>query len=167
MRFGPLGGGDVDDLQDLIESVPDYAERVTGYPPGPSDALSTLIGRPENVAEGDKFVFGLWDGADGAGLVAFADVMRGYPDRSSAFIGLLLVRGGRHRQGIGRRMHEHVLGEIGSWGPIDSVEIGVVAENASVAEPFWAALGYEPTGQVRPWRYGGMVSSTARWELRR
>lgn len=161
-RFGAVGSADVDDLQDLLESAPDYSERVTGVPPGPSDALSTLIGLPENLAAEDKFGFGLWDSEQ---LVAFADVLRGYPDRSSAFIGLLLVRGDRHREGVGRRLHERVLGEIGSWGAVDRVELGVVATNASVAEPFWAALGYLPTGRVRPWRYGGMVTSTARWQL--
>lgn len=164
-RFGEVGGTDVDDLQDLLERAADYAERVTGLPPGPSDALSTLIGRPENVAEGDKFVFGLWDGADGAGLVALADVLRGYPDRSSAFIGLLLVRGDRRGQGVARQLHERVLEQIRGWGA-ERVETGIAAENASVAEPFWRALGYASTGRVRPWRYGGTVSSTARWELR-
>lgn len=75
------------------------------------------------------------------------------------------MRGDRHRQGIERQLHDRVLEEIRGWGGIERVEIGIVATNASVAEPFWRALGYAETGRVRPWRYGGLVSSTARWEL--
>ena len=41
-----LAADDVDALQRLLESVPTYSERVTGYPPGPSDALSALITVP-------------------------------------------------------------------------------------------------------------------------
>lgn len=37
---------DVAALQALIESDPDYTERVTGHPPGPADAQSLLQIRP-------------------------------------------------------------------------------------------------------------------------
>lgn len=161
-RFAALGTDDVDSLQRLLESAPDYTERITGYPPGPSDALSALIGRPEGVAEEDKFGFGLWETGR---LIGFADVLRHHPDGHSAYLGLLFVEGSMWRQGVGRELHDRVLAEIRSWTAIERVELAVAAPNASVAEPFWAALGYLPTGQVRPWRYAGVVSSAAIWEL--
>lgn len=43
-----LGPANVEALQNLLESVPDYAERIAGYPPGPADAPSALISVPLN-----------------------------------------------------------------------------------------------------------------------
>lgn len=48
--------------------------------------------------------------------------------------------------------------------PVERLRLGVVATNASVAEPFWRALGYEPTGEEQPYRYDHLVSTVALWE---
>ena len=93
-----LGSGDEAALQALLESDPDYTVRVTGYPPGPSDALSLLMMRPESVPESRKVVLGVFDGAD---LVAVVDLLRGYPGPEFVFIGLLLVQRSRQGQGVG------------------------------------------------------------------
>lgn len=53
-----LGERDVEALQSLLESDPDYTERVTGYPPGPADALSLLMMRPGGLPEDRKVVLG-------------------------------------------------------------------------------------------------------------
>ncbi len=54
--FGDSGAeDDVNAVQRLLESDPGYTEQVTGHPPRPSDVVSLLIGRPENMAaEGDR-----------------------------------------------------------------------------------------------------------------
>ena len=44
------------------------------------------------------------------------------------------------------------------------LRLGIVATNAEVAEPFWTALGYRPTGETAPYSAGDVVSSTAIWE---
>jgi hypothetical protein len=36
-------------LQQVLESAPSYAERVTGAPPGRADALSTFTALPEGL----------------------------------------------------------------------------------------------------------------------
>jgi hypothetical protein len=41
-------------LQRVIESDEDYAQRVTGHPPGPADAQSTLMFVPEGHSPDDK-----------------------------------------------------------------------------------------------------------------
>jgi len=159
----PLGAEDVDALQDLLESVPDYAERITGYPPGPSDGVSALIAVPDGFDPAGKHGLGLWDGDE---LVAFADVLVGYPAPSVAFVGLLVVRGGRHGGGIGWTMHEAVVRFVrqASGGAVDRLRLGIVDTNASVAEPFWRALGYAPTGERKPYRYDRLESTVALWE---
>ncbi|WP_439692690.1 GNAT family N-acetyltransferase [Curtobacterium sp. SP.BCo] len=157
-----LGPEDVDALQGLLESVPEYAERITGYPPGPSDGLSALIGVPDGFDPAGKHGWGLWEGAD---LVAFADVLVGYPVPSTAFVGLLLVRGDRHRQGIGRAVHDAVVERVRASVPeVGRLRLGIVQTNAAVAEPFWRALGYAPTGEEKPYGYDHLSSTVALWE---
>jgi uncharacterized protein len=48
-----LTSADVDALQELIESDPEYTQRITGYPPSDADAdaQSLLMMRPDGVAE--------------------------------------------------------------------------------------------------------------------
>ena len=46
----------MDAVQELIESDPGYTERITGYPPGSSDAQSLLMMRPESIPEDAKLV---------------------------------------------------------------------------------------------------------------
>lgn len=61
-RFVALGADDVDSLQRLPESAPNYTERIIGFPPGSPgspDALSALIGRTDNLAKNDEFGSGL------------------------------------------------------------------------------------------------------------
>jgi hypothetical protein len=77
---------DVDAVQELIESDSGYTERITGYLPGSSDAQSLLMMRPDNFPEDRKVVLGAWAAG---GLVAVVDLLRGYPNDRTVFIGLL------------------------------------------------------------------------------
>lgn len=177
LSFRLLGSDDVDALQDLLESVPSYAERITGYPPGPSDGLSALVAVPDGFDPAGKYGFGLWDRGT---LVAFADVLVGYPDAAVTFVGLLVVRGDRQGSGLGRAMHDAVVGwlrgdvpagagaglgaAVGAMPVVARLRLGIVETNAAVAEPFWRALGYAPTGETKPYRYDHLVSTVALWE---
>jgi GNAT superfamily N-acetyltransferase len=155
-----LAGEDVDALQELLESVPDYAERITGYPPGAADGLSTLMIVPPDFDPDRKLGLGLWDGG---ALVAFADLLLGYPQAGVGYLGLLIVHGSRQHQGLGRAMHEEVVREA-AQARLERLRLGIVATNAEVAQPFWAALGYRATGEVRPYRYDRLTSTVALWE---
>ncbi|MEF2979369.1 GNAT family N-acetyltransferase [Subtercola sp. YIM 133946] len=160
--FRALESEDVEALQALLESAPQYAEQVTGYPPGPSDAVSSLIGRPEGLTDDQKYGFGLWVNGE---LVAFADVLRGYPTPDAAYIGLLIVRGDRQSSGFGSRLHAEVLREATGWPGIQKLRTGIIETNAASSERFWVRRGYRPTGEVRPYQYDKLRSSVALWEL--
>jgi RimJ/RimL family protein N-acetyltransferase len=155
-----LGSGDEAVLQALLESDPDYTVRVTGYPPGPSDALSLLMGRPESVPESHKFVLGLFDGAE---LVAVVDLLRGYPEASFVFIGLLLVRSSRQRSGVGAAALAAVERYAGQWPEARRFRLAVVDTNAAVLG-FWRRMGFEPTGETKPYRYDHLESTTRLYE---
>ncbi|ROS72179.1 ribosomal protein S18 acetylase RimI-like enzyme [Curtobacterium sp. PhB130] len=152
---------DVDALQELLESFPAYAERITGYPPGPSDALSALISVPPGFDPAGKRSIGLWDDRE---LVAFADVLLGYPDPETAYIGLLIVHGAHQGKGLGRRLHDAVLDRVREENSASRIRLGIVERNAEWATPFWTALGYEPTGETKPYRYDKLESTVSMWE---
>ena len=155
-----LDAGDEDALQVLLESEPDYAVRVTGYPPGPSDALSLLMVRPESVPESRKVVLGVFDGED---LVGVVDLLRGYPAPEFVFIGLLLVHRAHQGSGVGAAAMAAVERYAGQWPEARRFRLAVADTNAPVLG-FWRRMGFEPTGETRPYRYDYLESTTRLYE---
>lgn len=149
-------------LQRVIEEAPAYAERVTGAPPGPADAQSTWTVLPEGKTYDDKFVFGILREGEMVGCV---DLVRGWPDPGTAMLGLLLVSESHRGEGIGREAYRLVEEVVRGWGTCQRVRIGVVRTNARVL-PFWTGLGFEPTGEVKPYRYATVESETVILEKR-
>jgi len=158
----PLQGepAEMAELQRVLEATPTYAQRITGVPPGRADAQSTYSILPEGKTYDDKFVFGIFLGGD---MVGCADVIRGYPVPATAWLGLLLIAEPFQRRGIGRMAYREIEARMRAWGTCDRVRLGVVGTNASVAA-FWRRLGFEPTGEVRPYRYGTVISETVVFE---
>src|SRR2546423_5778588 len=140
-------------LQRVLEDAPRYAERITGAPPGPADAQSTYSVLPEGKGYDDKFVYGVYDGDQ---MIGCADVIRHWPRPGTAHIGLLLIAEGHERRGHGRVAYEALEREARGWGA-KRLRIGVVATNEDVL-PFWRKLGFVPTGEVKPYRYGPIQS---------
>ena len=155
-----LDEGDEGVLQALLESDPGYSERVTGYPPGPSDALSLLMMRPESVPESHKVVLGLFERDE---LVAVVDLLRGYPTPEYVFVGLLLVAGTRQGQGVGAAAMAAAERYAGKWPEVRRFRLAVVDTNAPVLG-FWLRLGFEATGETRPYRYDHLESTTRLYE---
>ncbi|MFI5710715.1 GNAT family N-acetyltransferase [Kribbella sp. NPDC051620] len=151
--------GEVGAVQELIESDPGYAERVTGYPPGAADAQSLLMMRPDGLHAEQKKVLGVWEGEQ---LVAVVDLLRGYPDEHTAFIGLLEVHGRHRGRGVGAAAYRGVEEYVGrEWGEVRTLRLAVVDTNAREAQGFWERQGFERTGEVKPYRYD-KVKSLAR-----
>lgn len=148
------------ELQRVFEDAPAYAHRITGVSPGRADAQSTYTILPEGKSYDDKFVFGIYRAGE---MVGCADLIRGYPNPETAVLGLLLVSEKHQRQGIGRRACALIEQFIRNWRTCDRVRIGVVRTNDAVLP---TRLGFEPTGEVKPYRYGSVVSETVVLEKR-
>ncbi|UTT38659.1 GNAT family N-acetyltransferase [Glutamicibacter mishrai] len=145
-------------LQRMVESNLEYSRRVGGTELAPEAASEALSALPPAVLNSQKVDLGLWDGQE---LVAFADVILGWPAESVAHVGLLMTHGARQGGGLGRVMHDAVIDLVGRTPNIQSLRLSIVDTNADLAEPFWAKLGYEPTGESVPY-VSGSVESTAR-----
>ena len=147
-------------LQRVIEEAPEYAQLVTGVPPGHADAQSTYTVLPEGKSYDDKFVFGIFLGDEMVGCI---DLIRGYPTPSTAYLGLLLVSEKHQGQEIGRMAFRLVEEVVRAWGTCDRIRLAVVRTNEQVI-PFWRRLGFEPTGEITPYRYGHVVSESVLFE---
>lgn len=150
----------MNDLQSVLEAAPEYSQLVTGAPPGRADAQSTFTIVPPNKGYQDKFVFGIY--AEGK-CVGCVDLIRGYPASDTATLGLLLVAEPFQRQGVGSAAYTLVEDRIRAWGSCTRVRIGVVETNGQVI-PFWQQLGFQPTGEIKPYRYASVVSRTIIFE---
>jgi RimJ/RimL family protein N-acetyltransferase len=131
-------------LQRVLAAAPAYFETITGLPPGNAEAQSTFTALPPGKNYDDKFVWGLY--ADER-MIGCADVIRGYPMREKAIIGLLLLAEPWQRRGLGRAFALLVEQVIGGWPEIETLRLGVVERNAG-ALAFWRKLGYVETGEL-------------------
>lgn len=150
MELRAIEPDDVAAVQTLVESDPDYIERVTGHPPGAADAQSLLMSRPEGLTDDAKLVLGAWLGDE---LIAVVDLLRGYPTSGTAYVGLLEVDAKHQRHGLGAAAYGLVEQYVASeWPEIQQYRLAVVDTNADAAE-FWRAMGFQPIGEAKPYRY--------------
>lgn len=153
---------EMQELQRVLEEAPTYSHRLTGGPPGRAEAQSLYTALPEGKSYDDKFVFGIYLGEAVIGCV---DLIRGYPNAATAMLGLLLLSEKHQRRGAGRRAYALIEQFVQGWNGCDRVRIAVVRSNEDVL-PFWTKLAFEPTGQVRPYRCGVVVSEHVALEKR-
>jgi GNAT superfamily N-acetyltransferase len=133
-------------LQCVLEAAPAYYQAVTGAPPRGALAQSTFTALPPDKTYDDKFVWGLYAGD---AMIGCADVIRGYPTRTKAVIGLLLLAEPWQKRGLGQAFAALVEQAIAAWEDIATLRVGVAASNPG-AIAFWRKLGYFETGEVKP-----------------
>jgi ribosomal protein S18 acetylase RimI-like enzyme len=144
-------------LQRVMESDEGFALRVTGHPPGPADAQSTLMFIPEGRSPDDKAPFGVWAGDE---LVGILDLLLRYPDEETVYIGLLLIDRARQGQGIGAAASRALeLEVLRRWPWARRLRLSVVRTNDQVLG-FWRRMGFSETGEVHPWRYDRLESES-------
>lgn len=148
------------ELQRVIEEAPRFAHLITGAPPGSADAQSTYTILPEGKSYEDKFVFGVYADDEMVGCI---DLVRGYPDSRTAWLGLLLISEKHQGRGLGARAHELIENVIRGWETCDRIRVAVVMTNDEVI-PFLERLGYRATGERTPYRYGSIESERLTYE---
>ncbi|OFZ53425.1 MAG: hypothetical protein A2428_10160 [Bdellovibrionales bacterium RIFOXYC1_FULL_54_43] len=146
---------EMEELQAVMEAVPNYAHRMTGVPPGKSDSLSTFSELPPGIGYDDKFVFGVYQRNRMVGCV---DLIRGYPNVEIAMLGLLLLREDCQGQGLGKATFALVEDYVRKWESVRKIRIGVARIN-DIVLPFWKKQGFKETGEIKPYRYHGLVDS--------
>ena len=142
-------------LQAVLEAAPTYSLLTSGELRSPGSAKTIFEALPPGKSSEDKFVLGIYEDRLCVGLL---DLIRGYPNAYTAMIGLLLISESHHGRGIGRAAYAQLEALVCTWPLARSIRIGVVGSNARVL-PFWQGLGFSPTGTVKPYLKGSVIST--------
>ena len=124
----------------LYQSNPQYFTAMDDVPTL-SSAKADLIALPPKKAIEDKYYVGFYDEAH---LVAIMDLIRGFPNEQTAFIGLFMVHASQQGRGIGSKIIAAVLSYLKSLG-FSRCRLGYVKTNLQ-SKSFWFKNGFLPTG---------------------
>jgi len=151
-RLAPDSDG-IGVVQDVLEDAPGYALATTGRLPAGDAAVSLFGELPDGRRSEDKHVFALIHGDD---VVGCADVLKGHPDEDAVFVGLLVIREGIRRIGLGTAAYARLEEAFREWGS-RRARLAVVEDNRG-ALGFWESVGFAATGEVRDYRAGVVES---------
>lgn len=132
-------------VQEILNAAPTYSLKVDGLKSIPGDARDTLTDPPPNCTMDQKHVLVLRDGGKAVGV---ADVVQGFPDSDTAFLGLLLLREDHQRKGMGKSFYRMIEAMVAEKFGCRKIRLAVVDSNP--VGPFWEKMGFVLTGDVRP-----------------
>lgn len=102
------------------------------------EEVSTIFtALPPNTETSQKYVLGFYSENK---LTAFADIITGYPTKTSGMIGLFMVEPNLQRQGIGRKIVQKIF-EVLKTLNLENCEIGVIDNNIEGIN-FWKKMGF-------------------------
>lgn len=148
---------DVKAIQTLYEKCVDYMLLVDGHPAGKNAAEEEFQYLPPGRSADDKFMFGIVDPLNE--LIGVLDVMRGYPDGVTWWIGLLLLVPELRSQGVG----EKVLKGFTEYVKVNdgkAIMLGVVDDNKR-AYQFWSKKGFEFIRETEPRPFGNKTQTVS------
>ena len=112
--------------------------------PQPSEETvkEDMIVCPGGVPASAKHYVGIFDADE---LVAVLDLIEGYPDIKTAWIGLFMLDRKWHGRGMGTRIFTALYDCLKQNG-FKSIQLGYIKGNPQ-AEAFWRKNGFSPTGR--------------------
>jgi GNAT superfamily N-acetyltransferase len=132
-------------VQEILEAAPNYTLNTDGVRSIPGDGRETLTALPSGCLLSQKHVLVLrYDGR----AIGVADVIQDYPDKSTAHLGLMLLREDAHGKGIGREFYRMIEKMVVEELRCAKVRLSVVDSNS--VGPFWEKQGFRMTGESRP-----------------
>jgi len=145
-------------LQRLFAAAPDYCKRVIGHIPGVDEMRGLAL--PPGKTPKDDYFFGIYLRAQ---MIGCADLLRGYPDEKTAFLGLLLISEPYQNKGLGVRACAE-LEKIALTWPEISVIRGSVVQSNDIVVSFWKRMGAVDTGIRRPYIVGDLATESIIFE---
>lgn len=136
----PLTAADMPDLLVLARGNPLYYEHMHTRPTL-GNLTRDLTALPPRKTLDDKYFLGYYQGDR---LTAALDLITGYPDRSTAFIGWFILDPSVQGQGEGTALIGELLAFLKDRG-FSSVRLGRVKGNPQ-SKRFWEKNGFAPTG---------------------
>jgi ribosomal protein S18 acetylase RimI-like enzyme len=136
-----LGLDDEAALADLLVRCDDHFRLHEHRSPGADVARDELTDLPPGRSPADKHVHGIEDPTDPHRLIGVIESVSGHPDRSSWYLGLLLIDPEHRGGGLGSAAvpaFERMVARAG----FDRVRLAVIEPNTA-GRRFWERHGYE------------------------
>lgn len=143
-------------LQAVLEGAPTYYRRISGRDAPANAADEVIDSLPPGYTRENNWVGGIYL-AETEELIGCIDLVRGYPVPETAMVGLLLLAERWQGRGLGEAAYLELERRVREWPEIRRMRISVLSTNAEVV-PFWARLGFLPTGEQKPYENSGVVS---------
>ena len=147
-RIDSSRAADVGELQRVMESTQSYYLLLQGRGPASDEAARELADLPEGFPIERKFFYLIRDGSDAVGCL---DMLNGYPDPATAFLGLLLIADSLHGRGFGAEALRFAEQTARAWG-CTRIRIGVIEANEK-GLGFWKHCGFSEIDRRRSDRY--------------
>ena len=116
----------------------DFFLLVNGINATIENSISDIDAIPPDTSVEQKIFIGIWEAGKVIGVL---DLILGYPEQTSVWIGLLLIHGKLHNKKIGSRIVNAVLDAAGTAG-YQSVQLGVIESNTK-GMAFWQKHGFD------------------------
>ncbi|ORE85961.1 acetyltransferase [Oceanococcus atlanticus] len=139
-RLNPHNAEDVQAYQAMLEQAPEYHRVVSGQPAARDAAARDMLLLPQGKQLVDKFSLLIRENEVAVGC---PDLVRAYPSKTSAFIGLLLFAEAHQGRGLGGEALGYVQCLAQSWG-CTQLGIAVIPSNRK-AMRFWQRAGFKET----------------------
>ncbi|MGE3607963.1 MAG: GNAT family N-acetyltransferase [Bacteriovoracaceae bacterium] len=134
-------------VQKLFENTPTYFLNVSGEIAGQGEGEEAFKALPSNFPREDKHVLGISFEEKFIGVI---DCLIGYPSKEKAHIGLLLIGESGQSQGFGKLAYLQLEEYLKRFRSISTIRLSVVESNNEVLA-FWEKMGFQRTGEVRPY----------------
>ena len=111
-------------------------------PPTKENLREDLYALPPNKTMADKFFVGFYDKN---ALVAICDIIKGYPNEDTIFIGLLMLDYALQGKGVGTQIVKELFDYFKEQG-FKSIELSYIKGNPQ-SKAFWHKNGFVETGR--------------------
>jgi RimJ/RimL family protein N-acetyltransferase len=145
-------------LQNVYADAPLYCMRVVGHIPTLDEMRPVQL--PPGKTPEDDYFFGVYLRDQ---MIGCADLLRGYPDEKTAYLGLVLISERYQNRRLGVRACMELEKVALSWPEISIIRGSVVQTNEVVLK-FWERLGAVDTGVRRPYSAGEIQSQAIVFE---
>jgi ribosomal protein S18 acetylase RimI-like enzyme len=132
-------------VQQILESAPTYTMNTEGVVSIDTDGRDTLTAIPPNCSIEQKHVLILKQRGAPVGV---ADLIQGYPDQETAFLGLMLLREDHQRRELGKSFYRMIEERVIQILKCKKIRLAVVDSNPVI--PFWEKMGFKLTGDSKP-----------------
>lgn len=133
---------DVEEIYTLCKANKTYYKYFKTEPTH-ENITEDLYAAPPGKKSEDKYFLGFFH--HDHTLVAVLDLIVGYPNPHTAFIGLFMTAVSEQRQGTGTKIIQDVLKQLAHQG-MTCVRLGCISGNTEAAS-FWKHNGFHPTGE--------------------